>query len=259
MIDAMTNTSTPPDLAQEPSGAFPDATPVGANTVGQIYLRFRHDGREPLASMTPYDLRQRIKPTLESIGASFMEVAVAQGENSVTLYPLTPLTSQAMQNGSLALMEVMADISGCMLEVEANRMIPSIARDKQTWLHQVTKLVVCTKKDLDWAQWREPQLSPAQIAKLEADIRQGIATALQTWDKPAPIGLLKVIDAGRPMVISPARGPRVLARLGVKFIADHLIEGALFIGPCNYLGMGRIMRIAPIVPASNESGAAENV
>jgi len=238
---------------------LPAATPVATSATAtsgktndeqtvkaQHLLRFHHEGGTPLAALSPYQIRQKLKDMIISIGAQFTEVAVTQSETATTLIALTPGASLALKTNSITVMQAMANLAGTLLEVNHDRFIPHVSNDKQVWMHQVTKMVVGKKKSPSWAEWRTPTLTESQITALEETIRTGLQTSLAAWGKPAEMGILKVIDAGRPMVISPSDGPHMLVRLGVKFITSFPIEGALFVGPYNYLGMGRVMRIASL-------------
>lgn len=221
---------------------------VVAPRVGQQLFRFTHEGKGALAAMPTTQVRSALRPIFEAASADVMGLSIGNSERHLTLVSMTPEAAVVMVKQAMDVLAAIADLAGQVLETEAQRLLPSAQYlANQGIQHRITKLVVGGKNRRDWESWRSASLTPEQTETLEASIRSGLVLALKPWvPNVSNFQMLKVIDPGRPMIIAPAHGPHMLVRLGVRFITNHSIDGAVHIGPYAYAGMGRVMRIAAV-------------
>lgn len=217
----------------------------------QNILQFAHAGQTRLAGMSAYEVRQHLKSAFESLGMDPMKMAVVQSDRALSIYPQTPEQSELVKTRAIGLMQAVANVAGELLEVEHKCVTPRISSDADAWLHRIPKITVCTKKTKDWAPWRAEKLTDDLKEQLTQAISDGITASLAPWGNCAILGKIILVDEGRPMVISHATGPRMLVRLGVKFITKWSVEGAIFVGEHTYLGNGRVMRLAPIAKTTD--------
>lgn len=214
---------------------MPDAVPVGPV---QHAWRFQHAGQGPLAAMCAYDVRRQ----LQARGVPVEGLSVYQSCETLSVVARNPLSSQWMTEHLGSLLGVVADIAGQVMAVTpVSDAVASNSGGRR--LYTIPTLIVeRSKKSCDWAVWKPEHLDEAQHTRMSALILGGIQAELRIWGVDDTLAPIIIVNAGRPMPIVPAAGPRGMGRLGVQFVMQQDLDGQLFVGAHTLMGYGRIMR-----------------
>lgn len=178
--------------------------------------------------------------------------------DSVTVSARNPAAGEWMLLNMRAMLEAIAEVCGAPLAVEPTVYTPEV-RPVGRWLYEVPRLIVARSgRKAEWAPWRQEKLGDTERQALTEMIFEGLRHEFDAWGIPyGALGKMFLVDEGRPMVIAPTEGPRVLARLGVKFVADGALDGDLFIGKLTALGYGWIRRGGQLPDRQEEAAGAK--
>lgn len=238
------------------------ATGESPPPANQPALRFFFEAGDAMEGQTSYQIRQQLKAALAAMGlpaAPLDQISVRTGASSIAISARKPEAGTWMLGHVAPLMECMAAIGKSVLEVDPVVMVPRVGASGKTTkaeaagttatafgptLYVIPRLIVAkAKSKAPWSAWQQPDLDAETQAQMKDLIAEGLRSEMKAWDLDAGfMQSLTLIDAGRPMVISPAEGPRGLARLGVKFMANATLEGDFFVGHHTLVGHGHIVR-----------------
>lgn len=219
----------------------------------QPRLRVVHDGKPALVQPNLYDLRRSIGLAVPDWPAE--HISVGRGRCSLFVTALTPQGAAWIDEHMPRLLQALARMdqgSGEPLVVVPEADVPGLdssAEPGAGWLYRIGSLVVASKRQ-DWSPWEDEALQAAQRLVLGELIVQGLRQSLSTWHPgraadpngwPGVDGSsLCLLNEGRPMRITPERGPRGMARLDVSFVARWRLEGEFHVGGMRQQGYGRL-------------------
>lgn len=220
----------------------------------QAALRFLHENTGPLASMSSYDIRMVLRERLPL--APMDAITVQPSLMTVLLSARSPAASLWMQDNLGEVMGCVAEMAGKELAVTPTQTRVMAEATANQYLYKFPRLIVASaKRTASWDGWRKPELDSELRAQLLAIIRSGLSQELEAWGCSALDAPITLLSEGRPMPISPERGPRGMARIGVKFIAPTRIEGNLFAGIHTLMGHGAL-HLGGAVSKSTNAGVA---
>lgn len=184
-------------------------------------------------------------------------ITVHTSMQTIFLVARNPQATDWLSENLGHMMGAVADISQKELPVTPSLapLLAPITSDRH--VYTIPRMIVAKPKRTEsWAPWREPELGTEFAEKLASMVRDGLSSEIKTWGLDAPAAHITIIDEGRPMPISPATGPRGMARLGVKFVSNRKIEGALFVGLQAISGNGWVHRSGTM---KNPAGRSQEV
>lgn len=214
-----------------------------SSVLAQAAWRFFHDGEDPVASVTPYDFRQFLKAAIRSW--PHLKISARQSAKSLTLTGRDRDSSRWMVDHMGELLAEVSNFAGKLLQVDPKTLVPGFRAGPRS-AYAVPRLIVQrADKNDKWERWLPDELGQVEKDAIQALIADGVAAELKRWgligESFSPGGII-VTDYGHAMPITPAEGPRGIARLGVRFIAPWQIDGEIFVGLHTLQGHGLVYR-----------------
>jgi len=237
--------------------------------------RFHIEGCDALVEPHVYDLRRMLGDSLGDWPAE--GIATERRPHSLFVTALNPAAARWMSQQLPQIMRSVNRLAGRPVPVVTDALAvgahleshPTPDEDARPplFVYRIGSLVVAGARD-DWASWEEERLDEARAEALEDIVCREIARWLAVWSSghgqgelASVEGMLRqlraaggfiLLDEGRSMRITPARGPRGMARLDVRFASRWRLSGRMHIAGMRQQGYGRIQ----LMGTSNRSAAA---